>query len=199
MGGDGDERHASLQSGANVVAKLRRYPDIQVEAFLLPPTDAAAGEARRRAALLGRATEYSVLGIPEAEWPEGMRWEELRWGCGLLGWLLVWCGGGVLSRAGSTMFPTDSPTNQTKTQQPARRHMSPMSVPLSDRLVWCVQEAQLQRPGVESALAAAEAAAALQKVAYWGAAPEQRQAREVQLEVQRELDYLLVQVGDLVV
>ena len=30
MGGDGDERHASLRSGANVVAKLRHYPDLQV-------------------------------------------------------------------------------------------------------------------------------------------------------------------------
>lgn len=32
MGGEGPERHASLASGANVVAKLRRYPDLQVGA-----------------------------------------------------------------------------------------------------------------------------------------------------------------------
>lgn len=50
----------------------------QVEAFLLPPSDVGAGEARRRAALLRRVTEYSVLGIPVTDWPQCMREEELR-------------------------------------------------------------------------------------------------------------------------
>lgn len=56
---------------------------------------------------------------------------------------------------------------------------------------------QLQRPGVESALVAAEAAAALQGTQYWGHGFVARGALEVQREVQRELDYLLVQVGGL--
>ncbi|KAI8468251.1 MAG: hypothetical protein J3K34DRAFT_523053 [Monoraphidium minutum] len=150
MGGDGDERHLSLASGANVVAKLRHYPDIQVEAFLLPPSDAGAGEAARRKALLARATEYTVLGIPEGDWPDSM-----------------------------------SP--------PQLRHMLPLDLPLPQRLVWALQEPQLQRPGVESALVAAEAAAARSGVRYWGQGPEARDARVVQGEVQRELDYLMVQ------
>jgi hypothetical protein len=136
LGGDGDERHAALASGANVVAKLRHYPDLQVgwglgrrqcvhgvevmlwgsagaeqgrrlpsalhapsrsasplslrptppppspspqvEAFLLPPPDAGEGEAKRRAALLGRATEYATIGIPESDWPESMARPQLQ-------------------------------------------------------------------------------------------------------------------------
>jgi len=72
--------------------------------------------------------------------------------------------------------------------------MSPLPLPTPDRLIWAVQESQLQRPSVESALVAAESAASLDGVWYWGAKPEQRMAKEVQVEVQRELDYLRVQV-----
>ncbi|GBF99894.1 hypothetical protein Rsub_12690 [Raphidocelis subcapitata] len=77
MGGDGDERHASMAGGASVVAKLRRYPDLQVEPFLLPPADAGAGEARRRAVLLARGVDYATIGIPEQEWPEDMTRSEM--------------------------------------------------------------------------------------------------------------------------
>lgn len=42
--------------------------------------------------------------------------------------------------------------------------MTPHDVPLENRLVWSLQEAQLQRPGVESALVAAEDAASLSGV-----------------------------------
>ena len=151
MGGDGAGRHRALAAGASALRKLRRFPDVQAEAFLLAPGDAGAGEAARRAALLRRATEYTVIGIPEADWPEAMR-------------------GGAL------------------------KHMAPLALPAAQRLVWALQEPQLQRPGVESALCAAEAAQALAGVSYWGAPVEQRHRKEALVEVQRELAALGVEV-----
>jgi hypothetical protein len=76
--------------------------------------------------------------------------------------------------------------------------MPPVQLPLGDRLVWGLQEPQLQRPGVESALVAAEAASSLQGTEYWGLDHVRRSAREVQLEVQRELTNYLVQVCECV-
>ena len=275
MGGGGPERHASLASGANVVAKLRRYPDLQVggrprrrrrrrrrrgggaaaagppgaplparpraprkrvrpstppppnprqvEAFLLPPCDAGEGEARRRAALLRRATEFSVLGIPQGEWPEGMGDAQLR--CGGRG------GGGKESKgraargaAGAgrgrrpacaarplpgrrcARFASPPPPPQRAHAPPhpppcrpyppprPRSHMPPLDLPLPKRLLWALHEPQLQRASAEAALCAVEAAARLGGTAHYGLPPEGRMAREAQAEVSRELDALLVQV-----
>lgn len=55
-------------------------------------------------------------------------------------------------------------TTNTLTKRPPYpppRHMSPMELPLPKRLVWALQEPQLQRASVEAALVAAEDAASL--------------------------------------
>lgn len=50
---------------------------LQVDAFLMPPACSGAGEAKRRATLLSRRTEWRALGIPEELHPQSMTDEEL--------------------------------------------------------------------------------------------------------------------------
>jgi hypothetical protein len=52
-------------------------PTPQVDGFLLPPCGAGVDETRRRAALLARRTEWQALGIPEDEYPDSMRDDQL--------------------------------------------------------------------------------------------------------------------------
>jgi hypothetical protein len=49
----------------------------QVDAFLLPPAGGGLDESKRRAALLARRTEWMALGIPEDEYPQSMRDDQL--------------------------------------------------------------------------------------------------------------------------
>ncbi|WIA08499.1 hypothetical protein OEZ85_007934 [Tetradesmus obliquus] len=77
VGGDGPQRQRAFRSGANVAAKLARCCDIQVDVFLMPPACSGAGEAKRRATLLSRRTEWRALGIPEELHPQSMTDEEL--------------------------------------------------------------------------------------------------------------------------
>eukprot|EP00798_Chlamydomonas_sp_ICE-L_P023288 gene23288-30524_t len=78
MGGDPDLSNSSLASGLNVIRKLSRYADLQVEGFMMVPPGAGRDEERRRTRLLKKRNDLLSLGCADTELPSHMQLSELR-------------------------------------------------------------------------------------------------------------------------
>ncbi|GAB4817483.1 hypothetical protein N2152v2_004529 [Parachlorella kessleri] len=65
FGGEGPQREASLESGLHAYLQLRDHPALDVEAFLLEPSDCGPAEEQRRRELLAKRLALLKLGADD--------------------------------------------------------------------------------------------------------------------------------------
>ena len=158
-GGCGADRQAALAAGLDEAGRLSRHRDLQVDAFLLPPAAGAAsapgeaGEARRRAALLARRTEWLSIGVPESDMPFSMRRQGLVSSGGGGG------GGGADGAGPHAPSPALAHAGVTASAGSLRASASSSSAlepPPAHRLVLALSAAAAARSTVEEAAEASE-------------------------------------------